>query len=59
MRDNACGRCGYPIDDTDPRHDGRARHEGTPWCRRCVSDCHEATDFAHECPVCTYTGEVR
>lgn len=48
-----CGRCGRPFDPADTGFDGCARHRDTPFCRGCVDACHESTDFAHRCPVCT------
>lgn len=48
-----CGRCRNPFDPTDPTWDGRAQYRTSGFCRRCVDRCHESTDFAHRCPVCT------
>lgn len=48
-----CGRCGRPFDGTDPAFDGRARSGETLFCRRCADRCHESTDFAHSCAVCS------
>jgi hypothetical protein len=48
----ACGKCRQPFDSADTRHDGRARHGVTSFCRRCVDRCHESTDAFHECVIC-------
>ncbi|MFF3912702.1 hypothetical protein ACFYZB_04325 [Streptomyces sp. NPDC001852] len=58
---NRCGRCRTPFDPTDTRFDGRARHQETPWCRRCVDNCHEGS-AEHVCMICDparYGGEDR
>ncbi|MEU7155123.1 hypothetical protein [Streptomyces chrestomyceticus] len=48
----ACARCRQPFDPSDTRFDGRARHHGGPFCRRCVGACRYATDPFHRCVVC-------
>ncbi|MGV9282156.1 hypothetical protein [Streptomyces sp. NPDC003730] len=48
----ACGKCEQPFDPADTRHDGRAQHAGTPYCRGCVDRCHESTDAFHVCVIC-------
>ncbi|MFF1732037.1 hypothetical protein [Streptomyces sp. NPDC058247] len=58
---NRCRRCltRFALDDT--RFDGRARHRDTPWCRRCVDNCHEGSP-EHVCLICDparYGGEPR
>lgn len=52
----ACGRCVRAFDAEDKRWNGHARYQDTAWCRSCVDRCHESTDFAHACPVCTRCG---
>jgi hypothetical protein len=47
-----CGNCERSFDATDSRFDGHARHSDTPYCRRCVDRCHEATDAFHRCVIC-------
>jgi hypothetical protein len=49
----ACHTCKIPFDPTDTRHDGAAQYRDTGFCFRCIDRCHESTDFAHRCPVCT------
>jgi hypothetical protein len=51
-----CSHCRTPFDPADTAFDGRAQHASTPWCRRCVDRCHEATDPAHTCTICTAGG---
>ncbi|MEW1719799.1 hypothetical protein [Streptomyces sp. NPDC093109] len=46
-----CGRCRKPFDPTDQRHDGQARASSTPWCRRCVANCHGG-GADHVCVIC-------
>ncbi len=48
----ACARCRRPFDPADTRFDGHARHADTPWCRRCIDNCHEG-DADHRCIICT------
>lgn len=48
----ACGKCKRPFEPRDLAFDGRARHNATPWCRRCVDRCHESTDAFHRCVIC-------
>ncbi|MFH8752999.1 hypothetical protein ACH4GK_17610 [Streptomyces rimosus] len=57
----ACARCRQPFDPSDTRFDGRARHHGGPFCRRCVCACRYATDPFHRCVVCRASegGDVR
>lgn len=47
-----CDQCRTPFDPADARFNGRARFSITPFCRRCVDRCHEATDATHQCAVC-------
>lgn len=47
----ACGRCRTPFDPADTRWDGPGRYGKTPWCRRCVDNCHEA-GADHRCVIC-------
>jgi len=49
---DACGKCRRAFDPTDTRHDGHARHNSTPWCRRCIDRCYESTDAFHQCAIC-------
>src|SRR5438132_5211278 len=51
-----CRRCRTRFDETDHQFNGAARHAGSPWCKRCVDRCHEATEFDHTCPICTDRG---
>lgn len=56
-----CGRCRRPFDPADTRFDGHARHRETPWCRRCIDNCHEGS-AEHVCVICDpkrYGGEGR
>ena len=58
---NRCGRCRTAFDPADTAFDGRARHAETPWCRRCIDNCHEGS-AEHVCPICDparYGGEDR
>lgn len=48
---NRCQRCRTPFDPTDTAFDGHARYDETPWCRRCIDNCHEGDAF-HVCPIC-------
>lgn len=48
----ACARCQQAFDPIDTRFNGHARHNDTPWCRRCVDECHGSTDAGHICAVC-------
>ncbi|GAB2960714.1 hypothetical protein [Streptomyces heilongjiangensis] len=48
---NRCRRCSTPFDPADTRHDGRARHGDTPWCRWCVDGCHDG-GAEHVCLIC-------
>lgn len=49
----ACGRCRTPFDPTDPASDGHARYRETPWCRRCIDNCHDGGAGAeHVCVIC-------
>lgn len=47
----ACGRCDRTLDPADGRHDGHARHKGSPWCRRCIDQCHDG-GADHVCVIC-------
>lgn len=49
---DACGKCRRPFNPADPRWDGSARHQDTPFCRSCVDACHESTDAFHQCAIC-------
>ncbi|MFI2431967.1 hypothetical protein [Streptomyces sp. NPDC018693] len=56
-----CRRCRADFDPADTAFDGRARHRDTPWCRRCVDNCHEG-GTEHVCVICEpqrYGGEGR
>lgn len=46
-----CARCRWTFDPNDKKHDGRARHRDTQWCRRCVDNCHEGS-AEHVCVIC-------
>ena len=48
----ACRKCGRPFDPTDTSFDGAARYRETPFCRRCIDNCHESTDAFHRCVIC-------
>lgn len=52
-----CGRCGRPFNPSDPRWDGSAQYQDTPYCRSCIDRCHESTDFAHQCVICRSVDE--
>ncbi|MFJ8110454.1 hypothetical protein [Streptomyces sp. NPDC096132] len=47
-----CGKCKRPFNPADPRWDGSARYASTPFCRRCIDACHEASDAFHRCVIC-------
>jgi len=53
LASGACGRCDTPFDTTYTRFDGAARQGETEFCRRCVDRCHESTESAHACAVCS------
>jgi hypothetical protein len=46
-----CRSCQQPFQPDNTAHDGRARFEGTPWCRWCVTYCRTAGD-GHRCRIC-------
>lgn len=48
---DACRRCRTPFDPLDIAVDGHARHADSPWCRDCVSSCHEGS-ADHRCVIC-------
>ncbi|MFF7946978.1 hypothetical protein [Streptomyces griseorubiginosus] len=48
----ACAKCRRPFDPTDTSFVGRARHNETPYCRDCVSRCHDSSDAFHLCVIC-------
>lgn len=48
----ACGRCKHRFDPADTAFDGHARHADSPWCRRCINQCHDG-GADHACPICT------
>lgn len=59
--ENQCRRCRRPFNPTDTRFDGHARHKDSPWCRRCVDNCHDG-GAEHVCLICDpqrYGGEHR
>jgi hypothetical protein len=47
-----CARCGHAFNPTDTRFDGRARYKRTPYCHRCIDNCHGSEDPCHRCVVC-------
>lgn len=47
----ACGRCDRTLDPADGRHDGHTRHADSPWCRRCIDQCHDG-GADHVCVIC-------
>jgi hypothetical protein len=47
-----CGKCKQPFDPADTRFDGRARYHLTPYCRGCVSRCHDTEIADHRCVIC-------
>ncbi|MEV8042439.1 hypothetical protein AB0P02_01160 [Streptomyces griseoluteus] len=56
---NRCRRCHNTFDPNDQRFDGRARHQDSPWCRRCIDNCHDGS-AEHSCVICNparYGGE--
>ncbi|MCP3769513.1 hypothetical protein [Streptomyces sp. MAR25Y5] len=61
-RDNGrCRRCLRPFDADDTRFAGHSRHADTPWCRRCVDNCHDG-GAEHVCVICDparYGGDTR
>ncbi len=52
--DERCGRCRQAFDPSDTSVEGRARYRDWPFCRGCISRCHESTDAFHECAVCRW-----
>ncbi|MGW0821809.1 hypothetical protein [Streptomyces sp. NPDC002845] len=48
---NKCRRCGTPFNPADTAFDGRARHNDSPWCRRCVDICGDG-GTEHVCVIC-------
>lgn len=51
--ESACRKCRTPFDPADTRFIGAARHSLTPWCRRCVDQCHSSEIADQRCPVCS------
>lgn len=47
----ACARCAREFYETDQRPDGHARHADSPWCRRCIDQCHDG-GADHVCVIC-------
>lgn len=46
-----CEKCRRPFDPADTRWDGQARQDEMPFCRNCVSRCHDTEIADHWCPV--------
>lgn len=47
----ACARCGSLFTSPGEPRDEHSRHAGSPWCRGCIDQCHEAGD-GHQCVIC-------
>jgi len=48
-----CLKCKIPFDPTDTSSEGSAMHGGGPFCRHCVTLCHDSEIADHRCMVCT------
>lgn len=48
----ACAKCRLPFNPEDQRFDGHARDRDTPYCRGCVTRCHDTEVADHRCVIC-------
>lgn len=46
-----CDKCRRPFDQSDPSFEGLARHSNTPFCRECITLCHDSEIADHWCAV--------
>lgn len=53
-----CLKCLKAFDETDTSFEGRAQQGGTPFCRECVTRCHDTEIADHWCKIDEWRSEV-
>lgn len=52
-----CQKCRRPFDQNDPSFEGLGRHPNTPFCRECITLCHDSEIADHWCAVDRWRNE--